>query len=202
MRWWGIAAAMAVGTVLSGCGGTFATDYDRAVEAQVARSWRVTDVSVVVPASLTTTEQNTLAPNADIVWHGEPKGDRRAQVARIVEDGLRLGSRDLRGRTSVVLQAQLNHFHGVTPVAINQAPAAVHNISYILRVVNPATGETLFGPETIQADLPALTQSAAAVAAANGISERQRIVAHIAETTAGWLGIGPDPRGTFSSLGR
>jgi hypothetical protein len=202
MRWLKTAAALAFAAVLSGCAGSFATDYDKGVEADVSRAWRVADIVVVAPASLTTTEENSLAPNADIVWHGEPRGDRRLQAARIVEDGLRAGSAALNGRTPVRLQAQLNHFHGITPVALNQAPAAVHNISYILQVVSLSTGDTLFGPETIQADLPALTQSAAAVAAANGISERQRIVDHIAETTAGWLGIGPDPRGTFNSLGR
>lgn len=200
MKRFGMALAAAV--ALAGCGGTFATSYDNPVAAEVSRGWRVSGVSVSVPDRLSTTEANVLAPNADIVWHGEPKGNRRAQVARIVEEGLKKGGTGLRGRSGVVLQAQLIHFHGVTPIAVNEAPAAVHNISYILQVVDRATGKVVAGPEVIQADLPAFTKSAAVVASTSGITERQRIVDHIAEATAGWLGTGPDPRETFSSLGR
>lgn len=202
MRRFTMAVAAAAVVALTGCGGTFATNYANPVSAEVSRSWRVAAVSVSAPDTLTTTEANVLAPNVDIVWHGEAKGDRRAQTARIVEEGLRKGGAGLRGRTSVALQARLVQFHGVTPIAVNEAPAAVHNITFVLQVVDRATGEVLAGPDTIQADLPAFTKSAAVVASASGLSERQRIVDHIAETTAGWLGIAPDPRETFTSLGR
>ena len=201
MRRQALAAGLAA-AILTGCGGSFATGFDAPLDEQLSRSWQVAGVSVAVPASLTTTEANVLVPDADIVWHGEPRGDRRAQVARILEEGLRKGSAGLRGPTRVALQAQVVEFHGVTPIAVNQAPAAVHNISYVIRVVEASTGEILAGPDAIQADLPAFTQSSAVVAAANGVSERQRIVDHIARATAGWLGIGPDPRETFVSLGR
>lgn len=194
--------ALVAAALLAGCAGGFRTDFDAPLDGEVSRAWRVASVSVVVPDSLTTTEANVLAPEADIVWHGESNGDRKAQVARIVEEGLRRGSSGLRGSQRVALEAQLIEFHGVTPVAINQAPSAVHNISYWLIVRDRATGEVIAGPDRIQADLPALTRSAAVVAATNGITERQRIVDHVARTTAGWLGVGPDPRNEFVSLGR
>lgn len=196
-----LAAVLAAAT-LAGCGGEFATDFDTPLDAETTRSWHVTEVSVAAPRSLTTTEANVLAPNADVVWHGEPAGNRRAQTARILEEGLRKGSAGLRGSRRVAIEAQLLEFHGVTPIAVNQSPAAVHNITYVIRIVDPSTEETLAGPDRIQADLPAYTQSQATVAAENGITERRRIVDHIARTTAGWLGIGPDPRGVFVSLGR
>jgi hypothetical protein len=54
----------------------------------------------------------------------------------------------------------------------------------------------------VRASLLANTGTNAIVAARAGQTERARIVDHIAATTAGWLGVGPDARGSFVSIGR
>ena len=74
-----LAAAMIFG--LGACSDGFRTAYETPVGAS---SWRVADVRVSVPDSLTVSEENILLPAADIVWQEEPKGDRRAQVDAIM----------------------------------------------------------------------------------------------------------------------
>lgn len=188
--------------VLAACSGSWETSYDAPLDTGVTQSWTVRDVIVQIPESLTTTEENSYAPDADIVWHGEPFGDRRAQVAAIVDDGISQGAKPLRGNRPVNLVVTLRQFHALTPKARSLAPSAVHNISYTMQVVDARTGESITEPELILADLMAFTGSAAVEAVLQGETQKVRITRHLKNVTAGWLGIGPDPRQSFSSAGR
>ncbi|NSX56115.1 DUF6778 family protein [Parasulfitobacter algicola] len=186
--------------VLSGCGGTWTTNYDR-LDASVTRGWNVQSVSVTVPDTLTVTEQDSFAPNADIVWHGDPLGDRKAQIAKVMQAGISKGASGLRGPRSVNIGVTVRQFHSVTPRAQTRAPGAVHNISYVIQVFDRA-GNPLTQPQVIAADLEAFVGSDAIQAAQRGQTQKVRITNHLAAVTAGWLGIGPDVRGTFSGPGR
>lgn len=187
---------------LAGCSGNWGVKYDDPPDPSVTRSWKLARVVVSVPDTLTVSEANTYAPNADIVWHGEEFGDRRAQVRAILTEGLTRGASGLRGNRPVILSARLVQFHGVTPLAIDQAPGAVHNIKFDLQVVDARTRAPLTEGQRISADLEANVGTAAVIAAVEGNSERVRIVRHLAEVTAGWLGTGPDRRRTFQGFGR
>lgn len=187
--------------VLAGCAGQWATDYDP-VPPEVARDWRLSAVRVSVPDTLTTSEDNTLAPDVDIVWHGDPPGDRRAQVRAIVAEGIRQGASGLRGRRPVVFEARVLQFHAVTPAAVAVSPGAVHDIRYAIRVVDARTGAVVLPAREIQADLAALVGSAAISAAVVGETQKVRITRHLARVTRGWLGLGEDVRTTFVSIGR
>ena len=92
-------------------------------------------------------------------------------------------------------------FNAVTPAALAGAPSAVHNISYTMQVFSRA-GEPITQPELIDADLPALVGGEAIAAFQTGQTQKARITAHLARVTQGWLGIGPDPRRTFRTVGR
>lgn len=188
--------------LLAGCSGSWQTSYDSPLDPTVTRSWRVDSVTVTVPDELTTTEDNSYAPNADIVWHGEAFGDRKAQVAKIVDDAITAGSDELRGTRRVSFAVTLQEFHALTPKARAQAPSAVHNIAYFIQVLDANTGEAITEPEFIRADLEAFVGEAAFFAAAEGQTQIVRITDHLVDVTRGWLGIGPDPRRTFSSAGR
>ena len=188
--------------LLGGCAGRWRVAYDQGVDPAMSKGWRLKDVRVVIPSELTVSHANTFAPNADIVWHGEPFGNRGAQVAAILREGVTLGARELRGSRRVTVEARLAQFHAVTPAAIARAPAAVHNISYTLQVFDARSGAALTKRELIQADLEAYVGAAAVAAAINGNSQRLRIVNHIGRVTRGWLGLGTDQRRTFDSVGR
>lgn len=192
----------AVAVALAGCASDWTTDYEATVGADVSRDWRVTDVQVQVPDSLTVSNANSFAPSADIVWHGDPPGDRRAQVAEILKAGIEGGSANLNGSRPVTIVAALQNFHGVTPISVSQAPAAVHNIAYQVQVFDSTTGNAITESTYIQADLEAFTGAAAVVATQQGQTQKVRVTNHLSDVTRGWLGTGPDVRRTFGSFGR
>lgn len=197
-----LAIMVVILATLSGCGGQWDVDYNQPIDPAISSQWRVVSVDVVVPDDLTVSRIDSLAPEADIVWWGEADGDRRAQVAAIIETGVAQGSRNLRGPVPVHFLVVLDHFHGVTPRALRIAPSAVHNIGYTVRVFDNRNGQEVTSAIHIDADLEAYVGAQAAAAQAQGISERNRIIAHIAAVTAGWLGTAEDPRRTFSMMGR
>ncbi|GLK65478.1 hypothetical protein F8A10_03640 [Paracoccus kondratievae] len=188
---------------LAGCATTWETAYEQLDPAQTA-NWRVASVEVAVPETLTTSEQNTYVPDFDIVWHGEPAGDRRAQVAAIVKEGIEKGASGLRGKNRVRIVATLSQFHAITPVVReNLQSSGVHNIHYTVQVFDARTGAALTEPQPIKAELPALVGQAGDAADARGQTQRVQIVNHIALVTQNWLGRGgPDPRGAFQRRGR
>ena len=189
------------GLALAGCT-TVRVDYAGEIPAEVSRSWTVTDVAVKVPDELTVSERNSYAPNAAIVWYGDPPGDRRAQVGKVLRDGIRAGTAGLNGGTPVILRAQLIEFHAVTPRALARAPGAVHNISFFAWIVDARSGERITQPTVINADLEALTGVSAVLAAQEGQTQKVRIEAHLAKVIQGWLSIGPDPRESYRGIGR
>jgi hypothetical protein len=188
--------------VLGGCVGGWTVDYEQGLSSEVTKNWRLNDVVAVVPEHLTVSNSNTFAPNADIVWHGEPYGDRKAQVAAVMDQGVTAGASNLNGERLVTITISVATFHAVTPSAVARAPAAVHNITYGMQVFDARTGEPLTEPQVIKADLEAFVGSSAVAAAINGNTQRVRIVRHLAAVTRGWLGFGPDQRREFGGIGR
>lgn len=187
---------------LAACAGRWSTDFEERMTPEFTRDWRYAGVTVTIPESLTVSEANRFAPNADIVWHGEPEGDRKAQVAAILSKGIGDGASRLNGSRPVAFSVTLQEFHAVTPVAVAQAPAAVHNISYYIQAFDAKTTQPVTEAEAIAADLPAYTGAAAIVAAQEGQTQKVRIINHLARVTESWLGMGDDIRRDFSGFGR
>jgi hypothetical protein len=96
----------------------------------------------------------------------------------------------------------MSRFHAMTFEAESiSLDVGVHNIDFTAQVFDARTGEALTPPEFIDAAFPAMTGAAMAQARAAGQSQRSQITAHVAATIAGWLGVGPDPRMTFTRAG-
>lgn len=187
---------------LAACGSQWSVDYAETVPPEVSRDWRLSAVVSVVPDTLKVSNDNVYLPNADIVWWGEPFGDRRAQVARIMEEAVTSAASDLDGSRPVTFTVTTETFHAVTPAAMAAAPAAVHNIKFRIQVFDANTAEELTPPIPVAADLEAYVREAATASAIRGETQRRRIVDHIEAVVRGWLGNGPDQRRTFQSLGR
>lgn len=197
-----IALALSLG--VAGCTqSSWETQYEQLNPATTA-GWRVADVRVAAPQTLTTTEVNSYVPDADIVWHGDPAGDRRAQVAAVLAQGIRDGAQGLRGARPVVIDATITQFHALTPRArAMEGNVGVHDIRYTVQVTDARTGAVLAGPQAIHADKAAVVGAAAADADARGITQKVEITQHIAAVTRHWLGLPvPDPRRNFSRTGR
>ncbi|MDK3072420.1 hypothetical protein QO034_04780 [Sedimentitalea sp. JM2-8] len=187
---------------LSACGGQFETEYGQPIDANVSQTWRVTAVNVTVPDSLTVSDENSFLPRADIVWHGDPPGDRRAQVQKIVAASAKTAVSGLRGNRPVALNMTVQAFHGVSPIALARAPEAVYAMAFLAQITDARTGTALTPLTHIQADTPALVGEAGINAAQFGPTQTEQVSSHIVATLQGWLGIGPDVSGSFTSLGR
>jgi hypothetical protein len=187
---------------LQGCVTNFQTAYDTPAPAEAVQTWRVVDVRVAVPERLVVSEAREIFPKADIVWREDPPGDRKAQVARIIADAARSASAGLRGSRPVVLNVTVSRFHALTFEAEGFLQSSgVHDIEFTLSARDARTGEVLAGPEFVEASLPALSGAEMAEARSKGASQKKFISAHLRRTFAGWLGLGPDARGSFTRLG-
>lgn len=199
-----VGTGLAMVMVLSGCVGlnTFRTYYASPVSGETARGWRVTDVQVLAPRSLSVSEEHSLVPKADIVWREDPAGNRYEQVEKIMRDAARLATRGLHGARPVRLQITMTRFHAMSfeAEALSQ-DVGVHNVDFIIQVVDARTGAVLAGPDPIESALPAKTGARMAEARSRGESQKTQITAHVRRVIAGWLGIGPDPRETFTRIG-
>jgi hypothetical protein len=191
--------------LVAGCGAsTFRTYYETPVGAEVSRGWRVVDVVVSVPDTLIVSEENSILPQADIVWREDPAdGDRHDQVAVIMTTAARQGVSGLRGSRPVRLSLEVTRFHALTFEAENRFQnAGVHNIDFIAQITDARTGEVLAGPEKIEASLPALSGDQMKAARAQGQTQKSMITAHVSQTIAGWIGAGPDVRNSFARRGK
>lgn len=191
----------AAALMLSACGGTWETSYT-GVAATDSRNWRVSKININVPRTLSVSEENVYAPEADIVWRGEPEGDRHAQVAQIFHDSARAGTRALRGGRRVTLDITVHGFHALSDRARTQlSSSGVHNILFDM-TVRASNGTILAQEQNVQADLIAYVGEQAEAAEAQGITQRVRIVHHLTNVIQNWFGYGEDMRVSFSRNGR
>jgi hypothetical protein len=196
----GLSASL-LSACVGGGGGSFKTEYTP-VPAAVSGAWRLSEVRVTVPRTLTVSEAKTLLPSADIVWREDPLGDRYTQVGKIIQDAVLRGAQGLRGARPVIIDVTVTRFHALTFEAeLSSRDWGVHNIDFTAQVVDAGTGAVLLPASAIRAELPALSGDQMRAARRNGQSQKSMITAHVARTIAGWLGLGPDNRGAFSRQG-
>lgn len=182
-------------------GGSFKTDYQR-LAPEVSGSWRLAEVQVTVPRTLSVSEAKSLLPNADIVWREDPLGDRYNQVGAIMQAAVLRGAQGLRGSRPVVISITVTRFHALTYEAErSNSDWGVHNVNFIAQVTDASTGAVLVAPTEIRAETPAWSGERMRAARRKGITQKSMISNHVAATVAGWLAVGPDNRGTFSRQG-
>lgn len=166
------------------------TDYGEGVDPNVSAGWRFAGVQVVVPSSLTVSEAGNLLPDADIVWHGDPMGNRLEQVGTILGTGVSAGGKGLRGSRPVILQVTLQQFHALSPRA-RRTTGGIHNIDFVIQVIDASTGKPLTEPDLVQADEYAFGGAEAVAAERAGQTQKVRIQNRIALVVAAWLALEP-----------
>ncbi|MGF6859498.1 hypothetical protein ABIE69_000045 [Rhodobacteraceae bacterium MBR-64] len=154
----------------------------------------IEDVRIAVPQSLRVSEANVYFPLADIVWRGDPYGDRRAQVAQIFRDGFAKAAPALVGGPKVVVDVEVQRFHAVTEKA-RYAFGGVHSVQFVMTVRDAATGAILSGPRPVKADMRASGGSSAIAEDARGYTQRVAITRHLAEVVARELALPGAPMG-------
>ena len=182
---------------LSACGtyigAAFAPDrsfFETPISASAGEvaSWDVVNIRVDVPETLrVSTDPRIRFPAEQIVWYGEPQGDRRAQVQAIMADGLRRGTAALSGPRNVTLAVRVNLFHAVTPTARSGGAVAWHDVSYAAEIRDASTGQVLAANQNLSADLKAFQGEDAVKAEAEGQTQKVRITEQIARSIDAWL---------------
>ncbi|MEE9454045.1 MAG: DUF6778 family protein [Paracoccaceae bacterium] len=206
MKFTSITAIILICLSLAACASR-TTDYTNPVPTNISASWRLANVQVIVPESLTTSEQNSYAPEADIVWHGDVygAGSRQQQVAAILKNGITDAASRLSGATPVIIQATLLQFHALTPKARVRV-GGIHNVDFTLRIINANTGAVLVEQARIEADEFAYAGAAAVGAEALGQTQKVRIRNRINLVLLNWLGIAKESErvtlGGVSGIGR
>ena len=184
-------------------GSKWRTYYEQGIEKSVSRKWRLNKLRVTVPESLTVSEANRYAPKANIVWRGEPLGDRRKQVGAIITTAVKSGARGLRGGKRVDFNIELIEFHALSDkLRKSKINAGIHNISFIIEVVDSRSGKVIMAKQAIQADLIGYTGKQAKELVEAGQTQKVRITNHVATVIQGWLGQGPDMRKDIKRRGR
>jgi hypothetical protein len=142
---------------------------------------KVVSYQVIVPRSLTVSESDAYYPMADIVWRGDPPGDRYDQVAQIFRDSLRWGMSAFNRGRPVKLLIEVKKFHALSQRA-RYTVGGVHTIRFFMTVTDARTGAVIIPREKFSADLRALGGENAVQAELIGRGQRVRIVQHLAGT--------------------
>lgn len=157
--------------------------------AGVAR-YDVTDVEITVPASLAVSEANLFYPKADIVWRGEPVGDRYAQIAAVLTEGVAAGVADMNTGPKAILAITVERFHALTEKA-RFSVGGVHDIVLSITVRDAVTGAVLEAPERVEIAIRASGGEKAIAEDAAGNTQRVVIVAGLAEAIRRHLAVVP-----------
>jgi hypothetical protein len=131
----------------------------------------VRDVSVIVPSDLRASEANVFYPLADIVWRGEPLGNRHDQVRQIFNEATTTATTPMtRGRPAVV-EISVTRFHCVTEKT-RYSVGGTHSMHFTLTVRDAQTGAVIDGPRPVVADTKAVGGSRALAEDAAGRTQR------------------------------
>ncbi len=151
----------------------------RPVDVTRLPSMRVVGLDITVPRSLVVSEADSYKPVADIVWRGDPYGDRYEQVKAIFEEGIGRGVRSLQGNLPVVVHVEVRKFHALTE-RTRYSIGGTHAIDFILSVTNGRTGEVIIPPYLVSTRLKGYGGAKALAAERIGLTQKVRITTHLA----------------------
>ncbi len=156
---------LSVALVLSACAGsspvsrsavdaTLASSGSVSGPKRLAAQYEVMQVNVTVPEALRVSEANVFYPVADIVWRGQPVGDRHAQVRTLVQNAAAGATAPMRKGPQVVVDIEIVRFHSVTEKT-RYTVGGTHDMVYMLTVRDAVSGAVLDGPRKVVADVKA-----------------------------------------------
>lgn len=138
------------------------------------QDWRFNALQVVVPLSLSVSEENTIKPRADIVWREDPPGNRHEQVDALMTEALTAALQPLRGSRPVNIEIQVTRFHAVTE-RTRYSIGGEHEIEFFLTVRDSGSGAVLRGPRAVDITFPAAGGDRALANEARGYFQRDAI---------------------------
>lgn len=140
----------------------------------VARDYAVQSVTFAASPNLRVSESNSYYPNADVVWRGDPIGDRVSQIGGIFQTAADRNKAVLNGEVPVIVDFQLVRFHGVTE-RTRFSVGGVYNIEFMISVRDAASGALIEEPRRVNTNLSAPGGIAALMLEQKGQTEKVRV---------------------------
>ncbi|MEO0701711.1 MAG: DUF6778 family protein [Pseudomonadota bacterium] len=170
--------------LIAGCGnfGAIATDVAPLAAAETVsnpRDYSVSQINIMVPETLTVSEAHSYFPRADIVWREDPPGDRRQQIAAVLNTAAERGTAGFDGGREVALNVEVVMFHALTERA-RYSVGGVHDIDLLLSVTDAETGAVIEPPREINAALRGFGGARAVEANLSGEVPKVRLTEHLA----------------------
>ncbi len=158
------------------------------IKSSQSVAWRVEDVRISVPESLSVSEANLYLPPSDTVWREDPHGDRRAQVAAILDLAVSQAVVNLDGTEAVFLDVELRRFHALSQKA-RPTVGGQHTILFDVYIRDVATNVDLIDPLPIEIKLKAIGGQKAIEAEIRGETQKVRIKREITSVMKQYLGM-------------
>lgn len=177
-------AMIIAGLALSACSSldmaTRNAPFDAPDAAAVAPAMNVVSYQVHVPKTLKVSEANSYFPSADIVWHGDPIGDRYEQIGNIFKASLERGVFPVQNGVPVALDIEVSRFHALSEKTRYSSLPGDHSIRFTMRILDPKTGKEIAPARELDASFRAYTGGEAIVAESKGITQKVRVTNHLA----------------------
>jgi len=148
------------------------------IQPQTLRDYDVHSIRFSVPDDMTVSEANSYYPIADIVWRGDPLGNRSQQIADMFQTSIQAAGANLNGQIPVTVEVTLARFHSMTE-RTRYSVGGTHSIKFDLTVRNALTGEVLEQTRRIDGDFPGLGGNAALAADSAGQTQKVRVLTHL-----------------------
>ena len=145
---------------------------------QILRDYALHSIRFAVPDDMTVSEANSYYPIADIVWRGDPLGNRSEQISSIFQTAIMSAGEGLTGCVPVTVDVTLVRFHSLTE-RTRYSVGGVHSIKFDLTIRSAATGGILEPTRRINGDFAALGGYAALAADNEGQTQKVRITTHL-----------------------
>lgn len=146
-------------------------------------AYQIAGYTIRVPDALRVSEANVFYPMADIVWRGEPRGDRHAQVESIFAEAMGRATAGMTSGRAVLVDVEVTRFHCVTEKT-RYTVGGTHSMHFTLTLRDAATGALIEGPRSIIADVKAAGGSAAVAEEAQGLTQRVVVVNRLTDALA------------------
>lgn len=114
----------------------------------------VVGVEVLVPQSLKVSEANAIVPMADIVWRGDPMGERHTQVQAIFEAAAAQATSSMTTGQPVIATIEVTRFHALTEKA-RYLTGGNYALHFNLTLRDAASGLVVYGPVPVVGDVKA-----------------------------------------------
>jgi len=138
------------------------------------RNYSVAEFNYLVPADISVSEGNGYYPTTDVVWRGDPIGNRPAQIGAMFETALERNAPALQGELPVIVDLQLVRFHGVTE-RTRFSVGGVYDIKFDLTIRDAQTGLVIEPTRRVHVDLAAPGGIGAILAEQRGQTEKVRV---------------------------